>query len=226
MNAFLANPVWEALSTQQSYLNMGDGTVKYFPGDVCPFVGLQNWNQTDFSQLAATLPGERTFSVPFFKAIIFPDAFQVLFAIPLYQMICRNFYPVENTGSTIVPLTEIHVPQMLVLTEQTKPGPFYQRTIAFGNYNGIFEGSQLVSMAGQRLQTHTHTEVSAICTNPLHTGKSYAKILTAHICASIVESGKIPFLHVRQDNSAAIQLYKKLGFEIGCEIFFYVFRKK
>lgn len=226
MPVFLANPAWEALSTYQSYLNEGDEVLKYFPGDICPFVGLKNWNESDCSKLMAALPANRTFSVPFAKEIYFPDGIEVLFSIPLYQMTCTRFQPVEKPEITIVPLTKKHVPQMLLLTEQTKPGPFYERTIEFGNYNGIFDGEKLVSMAGQRLQTHTHTEVSAICTDPDYLGKSYAKILTAHICSLIIETGKTPFLHVRQDNTAAIGLYQKLGFDISADIFFAVFRKK
>lgn len=225
MNFFFANPAWEALSTHQSYLNQGDDTLKYFPGDICPFVGLKNWDDADFHTLNTKLPANRTFSVPFSKEIHFPESFEVLFAIPLYQMICTHFHPAEKSAQQIVPLTEADVPQMLSLTEQTKPGPFYQRTIEFGNYHGIFEGNKLVSMAGQRLQTHTHTEVSAICTDPEHLGKSYAKILSSYICSLIIEAGKTPFLHVRQDNAAAIGLYKKLGFEISTEIFFAVFKK-
>ncbi|MFZ6024444.1 MAG: GNAT family N-acetyltransferase [Bacteroidota bacterium] len=226
MPFFFNNPVWEALSTHQSYLNQGDNTLKYFPGDICPFVAVKNWDDTDFNTLMEKLPGDRTFSVPFSKEIQFPGTFEVLFAIPLYQMICTNFHPVATSPQSIVPLTEEHVPQMLKLTEQTKPGPFYRRTIEFGNYHGIFDGDKLVSMAGQRLQTHTHTEVSAICTDPEYLGKSYAKLLTSHLCSLIIQSGKTPFLHVRQDNAAAIGLYQKLGFEISTDIFFAVFRKK
>ncbi len=226
MNFFLANPAWEALSTQQSFLNQGDDVLKYFPADICPFAGLKDWNDTDFSRLISALPDNRTFSVLFSKEIHFPDSFEVLFSIPLYQMICHHFHPAEKLNQSIVPLTEEHIPQLLSLTEQTKPGPFYQRTIEFGNYHGIFDGSKLVSMAGQRLQTFTHTEVSAICTDPGYLGKSYAKLLTSHLCELIIQSGKVPFLHVRQDNAVAIGLYKKLGFEVGAEIFFAVFKKK
>jgi len=226
MTTALYNPAWEALSSHQSYLNQGNDTLKYFPGDICPFVGVKDWNDADFSRLISSLPANRTFSVPFYKEIHFPDAFEVLFAIPLYQMICTHFHPVENKGIHFVPLTEADVPQMLSLTEQTKPGPFYQHTIDFGNYHGIFDGDKLVSMAGQRLQTDSHTEVSAICTDPEYAGRSFAKILTAHLCSLIINAGKIPFLHVRQDNTSAIGLYKKLGFEISTEIFFAVFKKK
>ena len=164
--------------------------------------------------------------MPLSKTITLPDEFKVVFAIPLYQMMCNQFQPFENHAITLLPLNEAHVPQMLRLTQQTKPGPFYERTIEFGNYYGIFNGDKLVSMAGQRLQTNTHTEVSAICTDPQHLGKSYAKVLTSHICSLIIDSGKIPFLHVRQDNVGAIALYKKLGFEISTAIHFTVFKKK
>ena len=226
MNFFLANPIWEALTTQQSYLNQGNDTLKYFPADICPFVGLKTWNDDDLAELISSLPSDRTFSMLLSKQVVLPDAFEILFSLPLYQMTCTNFHPAENSTQHIVLLSKEHVPQMLTLTEQTKPGPFYQRTIEFGNYHGIFEGDKLVSMAGQRLQNHTHTEVSAICTDPEYSGRSYAKILSSYLCSLVIDAGKIPFLHVRQDNAAAIGLYKKLGFEISSEIFFAVFRKK
>lgn len=226
MVRFLHNPVWTALSTHQSYLNQGDETLKYFPADICPFVGLENWHESDLQKLSSSLPSDRTFSMPLSKEVVLPDDFQMLFAIPLYQMSCQHFQPFENSAISMVPLTAAHVPQMLTLTEQTKPGPFYQRTIEFGNYHGIFDGDKLVSMAGQRLQTHTHTEASAICTDPLYLGRSYAKALTSHLCSLILATGKTPFLHVRQDNTSAIALYQKLGFEISTDIFFTVFRKK
>lgn len=226
MNFYFPNPVWTALNSHQSYLNMGDEQLKYFPADICPFVGLENWDENDLEILINRLPSDRTFSMPLSKTIVLPDQFKEVFAIPLYQMICNHFQPFENHSITLLPLSEKHVPQMLQLTERTKPGPFYERTIEFGNYYGIFQEDKLISMAGQRLQTNTHTEVSAICTNPQHLGKSYAKALTSHICSIIIDNGKIPFLHVRQDNAGAIALYKKLGFEIATEIAFAVFKKK
>lgn len=226
MNVFLANPVWEALSTYHQPFNQGNKKLKYYPADVCPFVGLENWNEDDLAELVAQLPADRTFSLPLAKPIPLPDSFEELFNIPLYQMTCHHFQPYVNREISMVPLSEKDVPQMLVLTELTKPGPFYGRTIEFGNYHGIFQEDKLVSMAGQRLQTNTHTEVSAICTDPQHLGKSYAKALTSHICSLINDSGKIPFLHVRQDNVGAIALYKKLGFEISTAIHFTVFKKK
>jgi predicted GNAT family acetyltransferase len=115
---------------------------------------------------------------------------------------------------------------MLALTAATKPGPFFERTIEFGNYIGIFEGDELLAMAGERLQLDGFTEASAICTKPGHNGKGYASCLLSAVAEIIIASGDTPFLHVKQDNDAALAVYKKLGFEIRRATYFAVFRKK
>jgi predicted GNAT family acetyltransferase len=115
---------------------------------------------------------------------------------------------------------------MLSLTELTKPGPFYQQTIEFGNYYGIFYEDELVAMAGERLQMDGYTEISAICTKPGHQGKGYAAHLFSQAAERILQNGCIPFLHVRTDNLRAIELYKRSGFEIRTDIHFAVFKKR
>ena len=112
------------------------------------------------------------------------------------------------------PLTDQHVPAMLELTELTKPGPFLNRTIAFGSYFGIFSGGKLVSMAGYRLAVGRHREISAVCTHPDHLGNGYAQVLIRHLMASIVAQGEVPMLHVLQTNAGAIRIYEKLGFRV------------
>jgi predicted GNAT family acetyltransferase len=64
------------------------------------------------------------------------------------------------------------------------------------------------------LKVPGYTEVSAICTHPDHTGHGYARILTSEIMRRILERGETPFLHVRHDNTRAIELYERLGFRI------------
>ena len=116
------------------------------------------------------------------------------------------------------PLHPHHNPQMLSLTKLTNPGPFYDRTIEFGNYHGIFEGDQLVAMAGQRMHLGNYIEVSAVCTHPDHLGHGYATALILHLVKLIRAQSAIPFLHVRTDNAGAIKLYKTLGFTIHQEV--------
>ena len=225
----LDNPVWEALCSFQQPFNEGSDIVRYFPKNVSPFIALKDWHEADLAVLDRSIPTDRSFSVLIAKQIELPTSFELLFSLPLYQMI-RLTSPINKSiASKQIPfrrLNELDVPMMLELTAKTKPGPFYDNTIAFGNYFGIFDEDRLVSMAGQRLQTDMFTEVSAICTDEKYLGRGYASILTNAVCDEIAATGKTAFLHVRQDNSGAIAMYKKLGFEIRADIYFAVFKKR
>jgi predicted GNAT family acetyltransferase len=113
----------------------------------------------------------------------------------------------------IVDLGAADVPEMLELTALTKPGPFNRRTHELGTYLGIRRDGKLVAMAGERLKVRGYTEVSAVCTHPEHTGHDYARILMTEVMRRICDRGETPFLHVREDNVRAIELYKRLGFK-------------
>ena len=69
-----------------------------------------------------------------------------------------------------------------------------------------------MAVTGERMKMNTYTEVSAVVTHPAHTGKGYAKQLTAWTANNIFLKSSKPFLHVADTNSGAIALYKKLGF--------------
>ena len=139
-------------------------------------------------------------------------------------MIYKGDYTPLN--QTIQPLTNADVPQMLALTQLTNPCPFLKNTIDFGNYEGIFDGDKLIAMAGQRLNPLPYAEISAVCTHPDHLGKGYAKQLLLSQANRIKNEGNIPFLHVREDNIRAIEVYKSMGFVIHQKLQFYVLRKK
>jgi predicted GNAT family acetyltransferase len=81
-------------------------------------------------------------------------------------------------------------------------------------------------MAGERLKVNGYTEISAICTHPDYLGKGYASYLLSHACEHTIREGNIPFLHVRTDNTRAIEVYKKLGFVIRADVFFAIFKKR
>ncbi len=221
----LDNPVWEALSSKQNHFNMGNEVLKYFPKNVAPFVGLKNWDEKDLKELNDHLPAGRTFSVVNAKEVTLPTSFEIVSAIPLYQMYCPVLNPATDRDIIIHSLGNDDVPMMLELTAMTKPGPFYERTIDFGNYIGILDNDKLIAMAGDRLSVNGYTEVSAICTNPDHLGNGYASYLTTKAAQRIIREGNIPFLHVKTDNLRAIQVYKKIGFEIRSDMYFTIFRR-
>jgi predicted GNAT family acetyltransferase len=130
----------------------------------------------------------------------------------------------QNTFSP-VPLDKHFAAEMVELAKLTKPGPFGLRTIEFGHYYGIFDQDKLVAMTGQRLHPQQYTEVSAVCTHPDHLGKGFASALVQHQVQLILQQGKTPFLHVREDNSRAIALYERLGFSISRNMNFYFMRR-
>jgi predicted GNAT family acetyltransferase len=134
---------------------------------------------------------------------------------PLLQMIADNGVAAGAPPEESVEVVELGLldsAEMIELTSLTKPGPFGTRTHELGTYLGIRKDGKLVAMAGERLKVPGHTEVSAVCTHPEHTGKGYARVLMSEIMRGIRERGETPFLHVRGDNDRAIAVYKLLGF--------------
>lgn len=224
MRHILHNPAWEALGSRQAHFNEGNAVMRWFPADVSPFVGLNQWDAASQGSLLREMPAHRTFSVMTAEQVKLREEWDIVVSIPLYQMVCEAFKPYRNKDAQIRELTVADVPKMLDLTARTKPGPFFQRTIGMGSYFGLFDGDTLASMAGERLKLTGYTEVSAICTEPAYLGKGYASAVTSVVCEKIISEGNTPFLHVRADNTRAIDVYKKLGFGVRADVFFAVIR--
>jgi predicted GNAT family acetyltransferase len=106
------------------------------------------------------------------------------------------------------------VPEMLALTERTRPGPFLPRTVEMGVYLGIRREGALVAMAGERLHPPGWTEISAVCTDDAHRGQGLGTRLILAVAHGIRERGETPFLHAAADNTNAIRLYEALGFRL------------
>lgn len=222
----LDNPVWQALNSVDSRFNLGDEITGYFPADVSPFAALSNWTATLQHTLYERLPADRSWSVMIKDPVELIAAWELKFSTTLHQMVCTDFTPYHNGAIETIPLTTSHVPAMLDLTALTKPGPFLEHTIDFGNYHGIFDGEQLVAMAGERLHLNGYTEISAVCTHPDYEGKGYGAVLVSLIAQQIIDKSNIPFLHVKWDNQRAIKMYERLGFAHRSDMYFGVFKRR
>lgn len=100
----------------------------------------------------------------------------------------------------------------------TNPGPFRARTHHLGQFWGIRRQGKLVAMAGERLKVPGMTEVSGVCSHPEWRGHGFARALSAFVAWRIQDRGETPFLHAYASNSAAIELYEKLGFTLRSEM--------
>ena len=141
-------------------------------------------------------------------------------------MTCNQLLPAPPSLEKPVPLGLEHIEEMIALTSLTKPGPFLERTIEFGNYHGIFSEGKLVAMGGERMHVNQHTEISAICTHPDFQGRGYGAQMVHFLTNLILEKGQMPFLHARIDNKKALDVYERLGYKIRTEMFFAIFKRK
>lgn len=226
MPHLLDTPVWSALTSGNKNLAQGTDTVKFYRVDVAPFAGLEANSQDNLHVLYDGTPAdEGVFGVVSLEKVDIQKPWTVGFCMNVLQFVCEQ--PVLRRAITapLVNLSDEHIPQVLALTELTKPGPFRERTIDFGHYQGIFDGERLVAMAGQRMHAPPYAEISAVCTHPDYAGRGYAAQLMVSQIKRITAAGEIPFLHVAKGNERAINLYESLGFVNRAELFFYLIKK-
>lgn len=225
MKEILDNPAWHALRTHNRALGTVQGECAYFLPEVSPFAAVEGEALAGLPALHEAIPFDHNVIFVSNENVEIPRPWQLLAAIPGYQMIYNGPVHPGSDGPVITPLTTEHVPEMIALTSLTVPGPFSTETIRFGYYEGIFDNNKLVAMAGQRMHPGDYAEISAVCTHPDHLGKGYARHLLLRQVNRIQQNGEQPFLHVKADNARAIGVYESLGFKIRTQIFFYVLKK-
>jgi ribosomal protein S18 acetylase RimI-like enzyme len=216
----LDNVIWQALTTRDAQFAESFGEARRFVREVGPLGAFREHGPQGYASLAGLVGPDGTIGL-FLDDPYEPRAgWSFVAGAPLLQMVADNgIAPPVPRGAgpefiipEIVELGPRDSKEMIELTALTKPGPFGSRTHELGTYLGIRWEEKLVAMAGERLKVPGHTEVSAVCTHPEHTGKGYAGILMAEVMQRIRDRGETPFLHVRQDNVRAVAIYKRLGF--------------
>lgn len=228
MPPILDNPIWNAINSGNKELAVVEGNIGFYRPDIAPFTGLQEMNEENIAALHASLPEGRSLALSFvspfplqenkWKTLHVFDCCQMVYEVPLSSF--------ETPASLqVIPLGREHVPQMLELTALTKPGPFLENTILFGNYFGIFIDGKLAAMSGQRMHPVPYLEVSAVCTHPDYRGRGLAKATMLRVMEGILAQQQIPFLHVLRTNTTAIQLYESIGFRVRREIRIDVIRR-
>jgi ribosomal protein S18 acetylase RimI-like enzyme len=215
----LSNPVWFSLRTGHAHLAQGDATVAGYPADVAPFAAVPDDGGRP-SERGLTLAighGEPVYFIGRLPSL--PDGMQVEPCPPILQMQCER---VSGTGAPapceVRPLDDADGAAMLDLTGRVFPGYFRRRTMAMGQYVGVFDGDRLVAMGGERLFADCYREVSGICTDPLYGGRGYAGAIVRDLVTSMLNRGLSPILHLSPANTRAHHLYQSLGFVDRAEL--------
>lgn len=223
----LDNVIWNALNTSQVHLSVGCGRARKFHKDVSLLAGFSEPDERAYDSLAELVDEGERLGLFLEEDPTPPANWKIVTVMPLLQMLHENGDSVaaHTSAPVIDQLGEADIPEMLALTKLTKPGPFATRTREMGGYFGIRRDGALVAMAGERLRLPGFTEISAVCTHPAHLGRGYAGQLIALLLGRIRARGEQAFLHVRQDNTRAVQLYERLGFSIRVSVKYALLRK-
>jgi ribosomal protein S18 acetylase RimI-like enzyme len=224
----LDNVIWQALTTRHAQFAESHDDARRFVREVGPLGAFREHGPQGYESLAGLVGEGGTVGLFLDEPYADRPGWEFVVGAPLLQMIADNGVgaePQHEPKLKLITLGAEDSPEMIELTSLTKPGPFGTRTHELGTYVGIRKDRKLVAMAGERLKVPGHTEVSAVCTHPEHTGKSYARVLMTEIMRGIQNRGELPFLHVRGDNTRAIEIYKLLGFRERKSGHFAVLRK-
>lgn len=222
----LDRPVWNALTTRQAHLALGDASSALrFPPDIEPFGAAIANTAEHLAALGSLTSHDSAVATVERGGIAPPPGFVVMIDAAIHQMVARRIAAPEPDPA-ILPLGDADAADMRVLAELTQPGPFYARTHILGDFIGIREGGRLIAMAGERLRVPGFTEISAVCTHPDARGRGLAAKLMRVVAEKIVARGEELFLHVYPHNKAAIAVYEKLGFHHRADVQFTVLRHR
>lgn len=205
------NIVWRAFTGSHAHLASGTGAIRRYARGYSPLIGFADTLHPDFGALAPFCEaGERFYCAEWRGGE--PAGWKVEVDSAMCAMAWDAPAPPPDDALGAVRLHAEHVPQMMALTELTRPGPFGSRSIELGEWHGVFEGDRLVAMAGERLQAGELHEISGVCTLPEYRGRGLARRLTALIVRAQLARGEKPFLHVASGNASARELYARMGF--------------
>jgi predicted GNAT family acetyltransferase len=211
----LDNVVWKALTTRHAKFAESFDQARRFMPEVASIAAFLEPTARGYESLAGLVPTGGTIALALVAPYRARPGWSLVAGVPMPQMVYEGGSAPRRGALSDAEINELgaaDAPEMLELTALTKPGPFSKRTHELGTYLGMRREGKLVAMAGERLKVPGYTEVSAVCTHPEYSGRGYARMLMTEVMRRVLKRGETPFLHVREDNVRAIELYERLGF--------------
>jgi len=209
-------PVWSALTSRQAAFGSDGVLARRFREDIGPFAAAADDSEAAATELAALAHSDDDMSLLERDPPPPPPGIDLMLNAAGVQMVLGALAP--GPEMAFEHLGDADVPDMITLATLTRPGPFRAKTHTLGRFIGVRKNGRLIAMAGERMQTDEFVEVSGICTHPDHRRHGLAAALTRIVSARLVEEGRTPFLHAYANNTGAISVYRKLGFEHRCDV--------
>lgn len=213
----LDRPIWHALATRHQPFAHGTDLARRYDPQFSPFAASRDDAPASLAALAALVPQSGLLVMLQAGAAPVPAGCEAALADQGVQMLLGTLRS-RALKHAAVDLGDADAADMLALASLTRPGPFLPRTHRLGRFVGIRVDGRLAAMAGERLQVHGHTEVSAVCTHPDFRGQGMAAQLSSLVAERILARGERPFIHAFASNRQAIRLYEQLGFVKRCDM--------
>jgi ribosomal protein S18 acetylase RimI-like enzyme len=211
--SLFANPVWHALQTKHRRFAASAGEACRYPAAVAPFVAVAAPSATALRELHSLLaPAE----LVWLFAEDFPPAPEISIAgtLECLQMVLPAKVTPPRATTEILRLCGADAPQMLALTDVAFPGFFRDRTCEMGSYYGVRIDGELVAMGGERLLLDGYPEISGVCTHPAYRGRGLGASIIWQLVRDHRREGLVSWLHVGAANAHAVEIYRRLGFEV------------
>jgi ribosomal protein S18 acetylase RimI-like enzyme len=213
MKYLLDNIAWNALTGPHAKYSTGTGGARRYAPGFSPIVGFEDTEHPAFDALTPCCEaGEHLYCAGWSGTA--PAGWQVDEESTMFRMVWDAAMPATDEAPEALRLGPEHASRALELATLTRPGPFGPRTIELGEYFGVFEGSRLVAMAGERMYAGSFREISGVCTHPDFQGRGFARRLMSRLLRRQMQRNETPFLHVMRNNDSAHRLYERMGFRI------------
>lgn len=210
----LDNPIWSSLTGAHARFASGGDALRVYPWEMVPFAAVPSSTQVLTTDVLDATLQDRPF-VYFVGTLprVDSDRYAIEPHDDILQMLCAQLQPPPKASDAAVrDLDASNVEAMLELMARVYPAYFRARTIEMGRYAGIFDGDELVAMAGLRMAPQGFREISGVCTDPRSAGRGYAAKLVRYLADAVIAEGRTPMLHQDLDNERARRLYESLGF--------------
>jgi GNAT superfamily N-acetyltransferase len=209
--------MWSALNGPHRQWAARLGDLAWYPPSIAPFIAIP---RTDILPDLESACGHGLATQAYFVGTCpksLPDTWQFVSRSNILQLFPSSDIP-ETGEDTGVVLGETDTHAMRQLTQIAFPDFFRERTAELGLYLGIYDGDQLVAMAGERLALPGWQEISGVCTHPDFAGRGHARRLTRALLSRQRRRAIRSFLHVSEGNTAARRLYASMGFVVRASL--------
>jgi ribosomal protein S18 acetylase RimI-like enzyme len=129
----------------------------------------------------------------------------------------RSFRPAPGEVTRLGP---DDLSNLKTLYTENPPEFFLDSMLTNGIYYGIYEGIELVAVAGTHIASHQYSVggLGNIYTRAERRSQGYATRVTAAVTSELLALGVSTIvLNVREDNEAAGRVYSRLGYEPFCQ---------